>query len=146
MASDRDREPRRPWEEIKDLSGTGLLGITVPRSHGGPGVSARTIVEIFRIISAGDAAIGQIPQNHFVFVDVINRNAGAKAFAGDTAVQIASDAFELSGTSSTDDRFNLSRHWRNVRTHTLHDPARWKLHHIGNWVLNGVAPPNHGLL
>lgn len=72
--------------------------------------------------------------------------AGAKAFAGDVAVDVANDLFALAGTSATDERWNLHRHWRNARTHTLHDPARWKLHHVGNWVLNGVRPPNHGLL
>ncbi len=27
--------------------------------------------------------------------------------------------------------------------HTLHDPARWKYHLIGNFVLNGVKPARH---
>jgi SfnB family sulfur acquisition oxidoreductase len=72
--------------------------------------------------------------------------AEAKAFAGDVAVAIASELFELAGTSATDEEHNLHRHWRNARTHTLHDPNRWKYHHAGNFVLNGVRPPNHGLL
>ena len=41
---------------------------------------------------------------------------------------------------------NLHRHWRNARTHTLHDPARWKVQHIGRYVLNGTRPPRHELL
>lgn len=72
--------------------------------------------------------------------------AEAKAFGGETAVQIASDIFALTGTSATDEQHDLDRHWRNVRTHTLHDPARWKYHHIGNYLLNDVLPPRHGLL
>lgn len=36
---------------------------------------------------------------------------------------------------------NLDRHWRNARTHTLHDPIRWKYAILGNHALNGVKPP-----
>ncbi|MGL3104156.1 hypothetical protein [Bradyrhizobium sp. BR 1432] len=39
--------------------------------------------------------------------------------------------------------FNFDRHWRNARTHTLHDPVRWKYHLIGNYLLNGKNPPLH---
>ena len=51
--------------------------------------------------------------------------------------------FELSGTRSTLAEHNLDRHWRNARTHTLHDPVRWKYAIIGNHALNGVNPPLH---
>jgi alkylation response protein AidB-like acyl-CoA dehydrogenase len=50
----------------------------------------------------------------------------------------------LAGTRSTLEEYNLNRHWRNARTHTLHDPVRWKYHAIGNFWLNGVHPPRHG--
>ncbi len=72
--------------------------------------------------------------------------ASAKAFGGDVAVEIANALFALAGTRAADDRHNLHRHWRNARTHTLHDPNRWKYQHVGNFVLNGIRPPNHGLL
>jgi len=39
--------------------------------------------------------------------------------------------------------YNLDRHWRNARTHTLHDPVRWKYYAVGNYVLNGINPPRH---
>ncbi|MGH3584120.1 MAG: acyl-CoA dehydrogenase family protein, partial [Mycobacterium sp.] len=41
---------------------------------------------------------------------------------------------------------NLDRHWRNVRTHSLHDPARWKYVHLGNHTLRGARPPRLGLV
>jgi hypothetical protein len=25
-----------------------------------------------------------------------------------------------------------------------HDPMAWKYHHVGNYLLNSVLPPNHG--
>jgi len=70
--------------------------------------------------------------------------AQAKAFGSDTAVAVASDLFSLTGASAADERHDLSRHWRNARTHASHDPVDWKYHHIGNYLLNEVPPPNHG--
>lgn len=72
--------------------------------------------------------------------------AQAKAFASEVAVEVASDLFALAGASAADERHGLSRHWRNARTHASHDPADWKYHHVGNFLLNNVPPPNHGQL
>ncbi|MET4925661.1 SfnB family sulfur acquisition oxidoreductase [Streptomyces sp. PSRA5] len=72
--------------------------------------------------------------------------AAVRAFAAGVAVDTGSAVFEVSGTRSALDALNLNRHWRDARTHTLHDPARWKVQHIGRYVLNGIRPPRHGLL
>ncbi|MFF7701844.1 SfnB family sulfur acquisition oxidoreductase [Streptomyces lydicus] len=72
--------------------------------------------------------------------------AAAKVVAAEAAVETGSALFEVAGTRSAQDGLNLHRHWRDARTHTLHDPVRWKVQHIGRYVLNGVRPPRHGLL
>ncbi|MFJ3498404.1 SfnB family sulfur acquisition oxidoreductase [Streptomyces sp. NPDC086091] len=72
--------------------------------------------------------------------------AAAKVHAAATAVELADALFEVSGTRSALDSLNLHRHWRDARTHTLHDPPRWKLQHLGRHVLHGTRPPRHGLL
>lgn len=72
--------------------------------------------------------------------------AVAKAHAATTAVEVTGALFEVAGTRSALNSLNLHRHWRDARTHTLHDPARWKVQHIGRYVLNGTKPPRHGLL
>ncbi|MEU2977690.1 SfnB family sulfur acquisition oxidoreductase [Streptomyces hirsutus] len=72
--------------------------------------------------------------------------AAAKAHAADTAVEVAGALFEVAGTRAALDSLNLHRHWRDARTHTLHDPVRWKIQHIGRYVLSGTPPPRHGLL
>ncbi len=74
----RDAERILPRAELDELSSSGLLGITVPRSHGGAEVSARTLGEVVRLLSAADASIGQIPQNHFFFVEVLKENGSAE--------------------------------------------------------------------
>ena len=70
--------------------------------------------------------------------------AEAKAMSTEVSVLTTNKLFELAGTRSTLEEYNLNRHWRNARTHTLHDPVRWKYHAIGNYWLNGVPPPRHG--
>jgi SfnB family sulfur acquisition oxidoreductase len=97
-------------------------------------ISAGAVLDQIGLVpaSAADAARGSVAV------------AQAKAFAGEVAVAVASELFSLSGASAADEKYDLSRHWRNARTHSAHDPADWKYHHAGNWLLNGVAPPNHG--
>jgi alkylation response protein AidB-like acyl-CoA dehydrogenase len=72
--------------------------------------------------------------------------AKAKAFGSETAVHVASELFALSGASAADTRHGLDRHWRNARTHSIHDPVDWKYHHIAAHDVSGTLPPNHGQL
>jgi len=70
--------------------------------------------------------------------------ASAKIVGERAALALANGIFEVSGTRSAAAALNLDRHWRNARTHTLHDPVRWKYHHLGRWTLLGIRPPRHG--
>jgi alkylation response protein AidB-like acyl-CoA dehydrogenase len=72
--------------------------------------------------------------------------AAAKAFASDVAVRVSSELFALCGTSAVQSKYDLDRHWRNARTHSVHDPADWKYHHLGAYELAGILPPNHSQL
>lgn len=72
--------------------------------------------------------------------------AAAKVLTTEIAIDATNVLFELAGTSATKRGLNLERHWRNARTHTLHDPVRWKYHVVGNYHLNGVTPPRNGAL
>ena len=69
--------------------------------------------------------------------------AEAKVLTTEAALLATNRLFELAGTRSTLAEFMLDRHWRNARTHTLHDPVRWKFHAIGNYYLNDTPPPRH---
>jgi SfnB family sulfur acquisition oxidoreductase len=69
--------------------------------------------------------------------------AEAKILSTETALSATNKLFELVGTRSTLGELNLDRHWRNARTHTLHDPVRWKYAILGNYYLNRVNPPLH---
>jgi SfnB family sulfur acquisition oxidoreductase len=90
--------------------------------------------------------VGRVPRDAEAAARGSIAVAEAKAFASDVAVEVASDLFALAGASAADERLDLSRHWRNARTHASHDPVDWKYHHVGNFRLNRVLPPNHGQL
>jgi SfnB family sulfur acquisition oxidoreductase len=72
--------------------------------------------------------------------------AEARALTTTISLDAGSRLFELAGTAATLDGLGLDRFWRNARTHTLHDPVRWKYHAIGNYFLNDVLPPRHGAI
>lgn len=71
----RDRERRLPWELVERFTASGLGSIAVPRAFGGPQLSYVTIAEVFRIISAVDPALGQIPQNQFGLLGLLHAGA-----------------------------------------------------------------------
>ncbi|CDZ39605.1 Sulfur acquisition oxidoreductase, SfnB family [Neorhizobium galegae bv. officinalis] len=70
--------------------------------------------------------------------------AAAKILTTEAALDATNGLFELAGTSATKEDLNLDRHWRNARTHTVHDPVRWKHHAIGDFHLNGNVPRPNG--
>ncbi|MFI6350078.1 SfnB family sulfur acquisition oxidoreductase [Streptomyces sp. NPDC050560] len=72
--------------------------------------------------------------------------AAARAEAARAAVESGSALFDLAGTRAAQEGLNLNRFWRDARTHSLHDPVRWKVQHLGRYALNGTRPPRHGLL
>jgi SfnB family sulfur acquisition oxidoreductase len=72
--------------------------------------------------------------------------AAARASSTAASVDAGSRLFEVCGTRSALGSLDLDRHWRNARTHTLHDPAAWKVQHLGRWAVDGTLPPRHGHL
>jgi SfnB family sulfur acquisition oxidoreductase len=88
--------------------------------------------------------VGRVPRDAAAAARGSVAVAQAKAFGSDVAVEVASELFSLTGASAADERYDLSRHWRNARTHASHDPVSWKYHHVGNYLLNDELPPNHG--
>ncbi|QSB40031.1 SfnB family sulfur acquisition oxidoreductase [Pseudomonas hygromyciniae] len=69
--------------------------------------------------------------------------AQAKVLTTEVSLLASEKLFELAGSRATLAEFNLDRHWRNARVHTLHDPVRWKYHAVGAWYLNGTLPARH---
>ncbi|TXI41444.1 MAG: SfnB family sulfur acquisition oxidoreductase [Mycobacterium sp.] len=72
--------------------------------------------------------------------------AAAKTLADRSSTEVSSALFELTGTRSTATHLGLDHFWRNARTHTVHDPIRWKYQHIGRALLHGTPPPLHSAI
>ena len=69
--------------------------------------------------------------------------AEAKVLSTEISLLASEKLLELAGSRATLAEFGLDRHWRNARTHTLHDPVRWKYHAVGAYHLNGRHPARH---
>jgi len=66
----------------------------------------------------------------------------AKVNSTKVALEVTSRMFDLMGARSTSARYGFDRFWRNIRTHTLHDPVAYKAREVGNFVLNGRITPD----
>jgi SfnB family sulfur acquisition oxidoreductase len=137
------RELARPWWEAE-----------VDRAADEPGVidrfgelalqvrAARALVR-----EAGEALdVAQANLTEHTSAEASAAVAAARAEADTAAVSVSSEIFALIGSRGAADELNLHRHWRNARTHTLHDPRRWKIRHLGQWELNDVPPPANGIV
>ena len=66
--------------------------------------------------------------------------ATANIYAGEIGLAVSSEIFEVMGARSATTANGFDRFWRNVRTHTLHNPAEYKKRTIGTWLLTGELP------
>lgn len=66
--------------------------------------------------------------------------AAAKVKTTRVGLELSSRVFEVMGPRATTARLGSDRFWRNLRTHTLHDPVDYKLRDLGAWALNEESP------
>lgn len=66
--------------------------------------------------------------------------ATAKVAATRTGLDLCTRMFDVAGARATHGGLRLDRHWRNLRTHTLHDPVAYKLRELGEWALQRRPP------
>jgi alkylation response protein AidB-like acyl-CoA dehydrogenase len=67
--------------------------------------------------------------------------AKVKVHLDGVAPEAASRLLELGGASAASRKRNLDRHWRNIRTITLHNPVAYKARAIGQNLLHGTPIP-----
>jgi alkylation response protein AidB-like acyl-CoA dehydrogenase len=67
--------------------------------------------------------------------------AKVKVHLDDVAPEAATRLLELGGASAASRQRNLDRHWRNIRTITLHNPVAYKARVIGQNLLHGTPIP-----
>lgn len=67
--------------------------------------------------------------------------AELKVVSSDVATQLTHQIFEATGTSSTASKHGFDLYWRNIRTHSLHDPVDYKKLEVGAHFLNDELQP-----
>ena len=60
------------------------------------------------------------------------------------ALEAATTLFDVGGASASSRAKNLDRHWRNLRTLTLHNPASYKAAALGRLLVTGEPLPTNG--
>ena len=72
--------------------------------------------------------------------EVAEEVAALKVVSSDLAVEATSAIYEVTGARASSNRYGFDRFWRNVRTHTLHDPVQYKAKEVGSHFLTGAHP------
>ncbi|MDH6181713.1 alkylation response protein AidB-like acyl-CoA dehydrogenase [Microbacteriaceae bacterium SG_E_30_P1] len=67
--------------------------------------------------------------------------AKLKVVSTEVGIEVANRIFEITGSSSAKSEIGLDLFWRNIRTHSLHDPVDYKKLEVGAWELNGQLQP-----
>ncbi len=67
--------------------------------------------------------------------------AQLKVVATETALEVAHRVYEVTGSSSALSKVGLDIFWRNIRTHSLHDPVDYKKLEVGAHYLTGDVAP-----
>ena len=147
-ARDFVRTRARPFFEAARAGWAATAGedpYTIGR-YGRLATRVRAAETLLAAAAATQQEIGRRPRDRQPRRAVRSRSRRPRHSRSEVAVEVASDLFALTGASAADERYDLSRHWRNARTHASHDPVDWKYHHVGNFLLNDALPPNHAQL
>jgi alkylation response protein AidB-like acyl-CoA dehydrogenase len=90
------------------------------------------------LATASDSGEGPDPE---LAAEAQLRVAKVKVHLDDVAPEAATRLLELGGASASSRQRNLDRHWRNIRTITLHNPVAYKARVIGQNLLHGTPVP-----
>ena len=66
--------------------------------------------------------------------------ATSKVTTSKVGLEITNRMFEVMGARAAAGPARIDRFWRNLRTHTFHDPVDYKVRELGDWALNRQLP------
>ncbi|MGK9146823.1 monooxygenase [Plantibacter flavus] len=72
--------------------------------------------------------------------EIAVRIAAGKLRTVDDGLEVATKIFELTGARASASSVGLDISWRNLRTHSLHDPIAYKKREVGEYVLLNQIP------
>lgn len=96
----------------------------------------------------GGAELAALFTAHGVTRDITERQRGVlaelvtalKIVATHNCLEVTSSIFEVTGSRSTSERYAFDRFWKDIRTHTLHDPVAYKETELGRYYLLDEIP------
>jgi alkylation response protein AidB-like acyl-CoA dehydrogenase len=68
-ASERERDHRLPFEEIRELAAAGFGAVRIPVAHGGAGATLPQLFRLLTELAAADSNIPQALRGHFALVE-----------------------------------------------------------------------------
>jgi alkylation response protein AidB-like acyl-CoA dehydrogenase len=66
--------------------------------------------------------------------------AAANVLAGQVALEVTSEIFEVMGARSAVRPEGFDCFWRNARIHTLYNPAEYNTRNVGRWFVSDALP------
>lgn len=112
-----------------------VFGELVARTEAVEALTDRVARRFDDVVALGDAVTFET--RGAIEVDI----AKAKIVSTEVGVEVANRVFEVTGSSSAKSSVGLDLFWRNIRTHSLHDPVDYKKLEVGAHFLNGEFQP-----
>lgn len=141
LAAERyTREEGRPWPEsglsnaIDDPYNAAIIGRLSALVAAGIALADRATLSFQDALFAAENLSAEDWGKLAILVDQ------AKVVASDVALDVTAKIYEVTGGRSTANKFGLDHFWRNVRTHTTHDPVSYRAREIGLSRISGQLP------
>ncbi|CCH30809.1 acyl-CoA dehydrogenase family protein [Actinosynnema sp. NPDC047251] len=142
VAAAYTRDTTRPWPYAVDVKGAAVEEFHVLETYGG------LQAKLWAAEALAERAAGLIEAINAHPDEVTERERGeaavviaaAKERAIETGLEIGTRIFEVTGARATANHVGLDIFWRNIRTHSLHDPVPHKRAEIGRYALLGEIP------
>jgi alkylation response protein AidB-like acyl-CoA dehydrogenase len=136
------RDRTRPWPYSVDVKDSAADEFYILETYGdlqsklwaAEALAERAAESIERINEHPDATTPQERGEAAVII------AAAKQRAVETGLEISTKIFEVTGARASANSVGLDLFWRNIRTHSLHDPIAHKRAEVGRYTLLGELP------
>ena len=143
FAAEYTRTQTRPWPFNDDVKKSALEEFYILERYGN--FHAHLAAAEALANRAGLAITGVYEQDRTSLTarergEVAEIVASVKVVATDVSLRVTGGVFEVTGAKATSRKVSLDRFWRDVRTHSLHDPVAYKNRELGQYVLEDKVP------
>ncbi|AIY18744.1 monooxygenase [Pimelobacter simplex] len=136
------RDKTRPWPYTPDLKESATEEFYILETYGDLRSklwAAEALAErAATLIEAINAHADTVTEQERGEAEVVI--AAAKQVAIDVGLEVATRVYDVTGARATATSVGLDIHWRNLRTHSLHDPVAHKRAEVGRYALLGELP------